>query len=106
VASRNTVLPLAGLAVDAVQQLVARVTGDSPGATIAAEMRRRTGGNPFFIEQLSWLMKAGGRGVPPGTREALADRFSALTPGCAETVSVAALIGQWFSVELPRPGGA
>jgi hypothetical protein len=99
-AARSTVLPLAGLPVEAVERLVARVTGDAPGAATAAEVCRRTGGNPFFVEQLSWLMKAGGSGVPPGAREALAERFASLTPACAQTVSAAALTGQRFAAGL------
>jgi AAA ATPase domain len=96
----STVVPLAGLTADAVEQLVASVTGELPGAAVAADVRQRTGGNPFFVEQLSWLMQAGGSGVPPGAREALAERFSALTADCAATVSAASVIGQRFSADL------
>ena len=100
VISRSTVVPLAGLAGGAVAELITRVTGEQPGEPAAADMLRRTGGNPFFIEQMCWLIKAGGTGVPPGVREALAERFAALPEAAIATIGVAALAGHRVAAEL------
>ena len=53
-AARTTVLPLAGLGPDAVGDLVADVVGEQRAAEVAAGVHRRTGGNPFFVQQVSW----------------------------------------------------
>jgi predicted ATPase len=65
VATRATVLPLTGLPVEAVALLVANVLGEQPGAGVAADVHRRTGGNPFFVQQVSWLLKDGQEGSRP-----------------------------------------
>jgi len=99
-AARSTVLPLTGLDVGAVTRLVADVVGSSHAARVAAEVHRRTGGNPFFVEQVSWLLKADEAGLPPGVREALARRFGALPPGGATALHAGAVAGQRFAAEL------
>ena len=80
-AARTPVLPLTGLTVEAVTELIGDVVGQERARDVAADVHRRTGGNPFFAEQVSWLLKDGGRGVPPGVREALEQRFAALPDG-------------------------
>ncbi len=99
-AARSTVLALPGLDAAAVTTLVADVTGASPAAGVAAEVHRRTGGNPFFVQQLAWLLDAGEAGFPPGVHEALARRFGALPPGGATALQAAAVAGQRFAAEL------
>ena len=82
VAARAAALPLAGLPAGAVAQLMADVLGERPADAVAAAVHRRTGGNPFFVQQVSWLLKDGQTGIPPGVREALAERFAALSTAC------------------------
>jgi len=98
--ARSTVLPLAGLPAAAVTQLLARVAGDDQAASLGAEVHRRTGGNPFFVQQLSWLLKSGTGGLPPGIRQALDQRFAELTERCAAILSAAAVAGQRFTASL------
>src|SRR5262249_56785325 len=93
VAARATTLPLAGLPEAAVAQLMADVLGERPADAVAAAVHRRTGGNPFFVQQVSWLLKDGQTGIPPGVREALAERFAALSPACTAALGAAAVIG-------------
>ena len=93
VAARAAVLPLAGLPAGAVARLVADVLGEQAAAEVAADVHRRTGGNPFFVQQVSWLLKAGQEGIPPGVREALAERFAGLPTACTAALSAAAVIG-------------
>ena len=52
-------LPLTGLGPDAVGDLVADVVGEQRAAKVAAGVHRRTGGNPFFVQQVSWLLRSG-----------------------------------------------
>jgi len=100
VATRATVLPLTGLPVEAVALLVAEVLGEQPGAGVAADVHRRTGGNPFFVQQVSWLLKDGQEGIPPGVREALAERFAGLAAASVAALSAAAVIGLRFRADL------
>ena len=63
-------------------------------------MHRRTGGNPFFAQQVSWSLKDGRTGVPPGAREALEQRFAALPEACAAVLRAAAVAGPRISAGL------
>src|SRR5439155_1575554 len=56
--------------------------------------------NPFFVQQVSWLLKAGQTGIPPGVREALAERFAALSTACTAALGAAAVIGGRFRADL------
>jgi predicted ATPase len=100
VAARAAALPLAGLPAGAVAQLMADVLGERPADAVAAAVHRRTGGNPFFVQQVSWLLKDGQTGIPPGVREALAERFAALSPACTAALGAAAVIGGRFRADL------
>ena len=99
-AARTTVLPLTGLSSDAVTGLVADVVGDQRAAEVAAGVHRRTGGNPFFVQQVSWLLHSGRDGIPPGVHEALELRFAALPGTAAAVLRTAAVIGQRFRADL------
>jgi predicted ATPase len=99
-AARITVLPLTGLGPDAVTDLVADVVGDRRAAEVAAGVHRRTGGNPFFVQQVSWLLRSGQEGIPPGVHEALALRFAGLPAATAAALRPAAVIGPRFTADL------
>ena len=99
-AARTTVLPLTGLGPDAVGDLVADVVGEQRAAEVAAGVHRRTGGNPFFVQQVSWLLRSGQEGIPPGVHEAMELRFAALPGAAAAALRTAAVIGQRFSADL------
>ena len=110
-AARTTVLPLTGLGPDAVGDLVADVVGEQRAAEVAAGVHRRTGGNPFFVQQVSWLLRSGQEGIPPGVHEAIELRFAALPGAAAAALRTAAVIGQRFSADLAalvsgQPSGA
>jgi energy-coupling factor transporter ATP-binding protein EcfA2 len=99
-AARTTVLPLTGLGPDAVGDLVADVVGEQRAAKVAAGVHRRTGGNPFFVQQVSWLLRNGQEGIPPGVHEAMELRFAGLPGAAAAALRTAAVIGQRFSADL------
>jgi hypothetical protein len=99
-AARTPVLPLAGLTVEAVTELIEDVVGHERAREVAAGVHRRSGGNPFFAQQVSWLLKDGREGVPPGVREALDQRFAALPDACTAALRAAAVAGPRFSADL------
>lgn len=98
--ARATTVPLAGLSRDAVAQLLVGVLGRPRAGDVAADMRRRTGGNPFFVQQLAWLIRDGQHGIPPGVGEALSQRLRPLSPASLDVLSHGAVVGQRFSAGL------
>jgi tetratricopeptide (TPR) repeat protein len=100
VSARGRVLPLTGLAAADVARLVARVAGQPLADSAGPQVHQRTGGNPFYVQQVSWLLATGQAGLPPGVNEALADRFAGLPETAATVLSLAAVAGQPFSAGL------
>ena len=66
--AKATTITLTGLARDEVAALMARTAGREPDADLVDEVHRRTGGNPFFVEQTARLWHADGRhgAIAPG----------------------------------------
>jgi hypothetical protein len=96
VAAAGTVLPLAPLTAGEVEAVMAGVLGERPAPGLAAEVHRRSGGNPFFVQELARLL--GGRapaagGLPLSVREAIAGRLERLGPDCVELLGAAAVAG-------------
>jgi tetratricopeptide (TPR) repeat protein len=100
VSARGRVLPLTGLAAADVARLVARVAGQPLADSAGPQVHQRTGGNPFYVQQVSWLLATGQAGLPPGVSEALADRFAGLPADAVEVLGLAAVVGQPFSAGL------
>ena len=100
ISARGRVLPLTGLAVADVARLVARVAGQPLADSAGPQVHQRTGGNPFYVQQVSWLLATGQAGLPPGVSEALADRFAGLPETAIAVLSLAAVVGQPFSAGL------
>ncbi|TWF75567.1 AAA ATPase-like protein [Pseudonocardia hierapolitana] len=96
--SRATTVRLSGLDPDGVAALMTRVTGAAPGPDQAADMHRRTGGNPFFIEQTAQLEP--GAPVATGVREAVEQRIALLPPEVADVLRCASLIGHEFDAAV------
>lgn len=89
---------LTGLDPDEVGRLIARTVGEAPGADVIAEIHRRTGGNPFFVEQAARLWRGGGSvtAIAPGVRDAVRRRLSLLPEAVAGLLTTAAVLGQQF----------
>ncbi|MGP3913210.1 ATPase [Nonomuraea sp. 10N515B] len=98
-AAKAEVITLAGLDRAGVTELVTRVTGHAPELEAAAEIHRRTGGNPFFVQQLAHLRQYGGT-IPSGVRAAVRERLSILPPGVEEALAAAAVLGHEFGARL------
>ncbi len=97
VAKARTVT-LTGLEPDEVGTLIARTAGRDPEPDLVDEVYRRTGGNPFFVEQTARLWGADGdlTAVAPGVRDAIRRRLTQLPEAVRELLSVAAVLGQEF----------
>ncbi|WP_182901131.1 BTAD domain-containing putative transcriptional regulator [Microbispora sp. H10830] len=79
---------LGGLGEDAIAEYLRRAGAD---ATRAAEVARRTGGNPFFLGELVHL---DGGEVPGAVADVLRGRMAAMPPGAPGVLSAAALLGR------------
>ncbi|MDK1472072.1 AAA family ATPase [Streptomyces sp. 549] len=100
--AKATTLTLTGLDEEGVGTLMARTVGTRPADALVAEVHRRTGGNPFFVEQTARLWHSGGPldAVAPGVRDALERRLSQLPQPVLGLLSAAAALGQEFHRRL------
>ncbi len=74
----------------------------SPSAGTTDDVLARSGGNPFFIEQLAaaGVGDRGDRRLPPGLRDVLADRLGALPDRTRQVLRGAAVAGRRVDEEL------
>ncbi|MGW4489369.1 ATP-binding protein [Amycolatopsis sp. NPDC004368] len=100
--AKATTVTLTGLDPAQVAELMGRTAGTDPGAELAADVHRRTGGNPFFVEQTARLWRSGSpvSAVAPGVADALQRRLSLLPDQVADLLSDAAVLGREFSLHL------
>jgi len=121
-------LPLLPLAPEAIQELLDDLLGRDPSVSALPELiRERTGGNPFFIEEIVESLAEGGslagtRGayrritpvesleIPATVEVVLAARIDRLAEREKQVLQAASVIGKEFSepvlarvVELPAP---
>lgn len=89
----SDVLPVVGLS----PAEVAAMLGDAPEA---AEVHRRTGGNPFFVQQVARLLATNTGGIPSVVGEAIRQRIALLGPSAIEVVTVGAVVGARFDGAL------
>ncbi|NUU23824.1 MAG: AAA family ATPase, partial [Streptomycetaceae bacterium] len=95
--AKATTVTLTGLARDEVGALMARTAGRTPDAALVGEVHRRTGGNPFFVEQTARLWTGGDVGaVAPGVREAVRRRLGLLPDPVVALLTAAAVLGRVF----------
>lgn len=96
--AKATTITLTGLARDEVAALIRRTAGREPGADLVDEVHRRTGGNPFFVEQTARLWHTDGLAttIAPGVREAVRRRLDQLPAPVVEALTVAAVLGRDF----------
>ncbi|RZQ61216.1 ATP-binding protein [Amycolatopsis suaedae] len=95
-------VPLTGLDRAGVAELVREVTGFSPGEDTVDVISRRSGGNPFFVEQLARLWQGGSAlgSIPPGARAVVERRLSRLPAATVDVLRTAALLGGEFTAPL------
>ncbi|MFC5746197.1 AAA family ATPase [Actinomadura rugatobispora] len=97
-AAQATMVTLTGLGRAEVGALMSRTVGLEPEAALVAEVHRRTGGNPFFVEQTARLWHGGGTvtAIAPGVRAAVQRRLSLLAPPVGRMLTAAAVLGREF----------
>jgi tetratricopeptide (TPR) repeat protein len=98
-ASRSRIVRLSGLDAAQVGELIERKTGAASAPGLVAEVHRRTGGNPFFVEQTAQLGPAGAL-VGEGVRDAVRQRLRMLPPESVDALATAAVIGHEFTGHL------
>ncbi|MFG1712027.1 ATP-binding protein [Micromonospora sp. NPDC049203] len=96
--AKATTVTLTGLRRAEVAALMTRTAGREPDASLVDEVHRRTGGNPFFVEQTARLWHTHGLTdtVAPGVREVVRRRFDQLPAPVVEALTVAAVLGREF----------
>ncbi|WP_327000980.1 AAA family ATPase [Dactylosporangium sp. NBC_01737] len=96
--AKATTVTLTGLSRAEVGALISRTAGREPDAELLSEVHRRTGGNPFFVEQTARLWRAGGQvtTIAPGVRQAVQRRLAELPDAVVEVLTVAAVLGRDF----------
>jgi DNA-binding CsgD family transcriptional regulator/tetratricopeptide (TPR) repeat protein len=87
---------------DVASLLRAIAVDGSPSAGTTDDVLARSGGNPFFIEQLaaSGLRDMADRRLPPGLRDVLADRLGALPDRTRQVLRGASVAGRRVDEEL------
>ncbi|HEX6677882.1 MAG TPA: hypothetical protein VF486_23065, partial [Actinomycetes bacterium] len=97
---------LGGLTEPQVASLLAGATGAAVPDRLSARLHRRTGGNPFLLGELVWLLgvegglaEAAGSEVPATVREVVGERLARLPGEAAEVLTVAALAPDVFEVD-------
>ncbi|WP_210650229.1 BTAD domain-containing putative transcriptional regulator [Nocardioides sp. SYSU D00065] len=100
-------IALSGLDVAEVGELVAQRIGAPVEENVAAALRERTEGNPFYLDELARLFdeerRASGRAdvpVPTGVRAVIERRLRRLPADDREVLDSASVIGRTFAVGL------
>ncbi|MEI7033890.1 ATP-binding protein [Streptomyces pratensis] len=102
VSRASTTLTLSGLGREDAGALMAATTGREPAPQLVEEVHRRTGGNPFFIEQTARLWHSGSpvSTIPPGVREAVRQRLALLPKPVVSLLTSAAVLGREFDKQV------
>jgi DNA-binding winged helix-turn-helix (wHTH) protein/tetratricopeptide (TPR) repeat protein len=98
-------LLLEGLTLDDVARLLEAVQGEPVSRAMAASLRDRTGGNPFFLTQIMPLLGAqegrdGALSLPQGVREAIGQHLDVLSESCRDLLSRASVLGRSFELDV------
>ena len=104
-------LPLTGLDQADVEAIVAAIAGPAVAAKVSSQMWRRSGGNPFFVRELTRLLVAQGRWqdqthIPASVAETLRRRLARLSTECVRLLDWAAVAGRDIDLGLLTQSGA
>ena len=94
-------IALAPLEPDAVEAMVRAIAVDVSPALVDA-VRRRSDGNPLFVEELVRTLGGGSDEVPPSIDEAFVRRIARLPADAQGLLSVASVAGERFDLEPVR----
>jgi DNA-binding SARP family transcriptional activator len=106
-----TCLRLGGLDADDVAALLAAQLGSPGDRSLASAVHDRTGGNPFFVVELSrWMVGAHDLHldhvpVPPSVGEVLRTRLQRLPRATREVLALSAVAGREVTLDLLEAAG-
>ncbi|MCC3762417.1 AAA family ATPase [Glycomyces sp. TRM65418] len=100
--AKATMISLEGLDEAGVADLCRTTVGAAPDAATVAEITRRTGGNPFFVEQTAQLWASGQSvdATTAGMRDALQRRIDQLPAPLVRMLTLASVGGREFHAEV------
>ncbi|MEU7242906.1 ATP-binding protein [Streptomyces sparsogenes] len=100
--TRATTLALPGLGAADVAELMHRTAGRAPDDTLVTEVLRRTGGNPFFVQETARLWVGGHEvtAVSPGLHASLQQRLRLLDDSVAACLGAASVLGRRFRTDI------
>ena len=103
-------LTLSGLSKTDVGSFIETTCGEGGWDALAAAVWKTTSGNPFFVTEVVRLLAAEGRlerdatslviDIPPAIKAVISRRLDQLSPACQNTLSLAAVVGREFSLEV------
>jgi predicted ATPase len=104
-------LPLAGLSLAEVAAMVAQMPGQAPPPEVTGRVWRRSGGNPFFVRELTRLVQAHGPDqaparLPAGVVDVVRQRLARLPTDCVRLLDWAAVAGRDIDLNLLIHSGA
>ena len=91
---------LRGLSEEDVAAYIREAAGVEPSSQLVHAVYGETEGNPFFVSEVISLMaqegtlESGEVSVPPGVRTTVGRRLGALSEGCHELLTLAAVVGR------------
>jgi len=93
--------------------LIGQLSHSRVDAAVAGAIHTRTGGNPFYLEEVVSQLQAEGRdladtglattedwGIPQGVRQVIGQRLARLRPATREALQAAAVIGESVDFDL------
>jgi ATP/maltotriose-dependent transcriptional regulator MalT len=89
----QTRIRLVGLPPADVRRRLEALTGQEVTPELAAVVSRRTGGNPFFVDEMAPLLGSAADTLPDGVLDTVRARLARLDPPCRELVATAAALG-------------
>src|SRR5258708_27518324 len=84
---------LVGLTQAEVERQLTLFTGTSVPLELAVLVRRRTGGNPFFVTEMGRLTGSLGQVLPDAALDTVWARLARLSGPCRQLIATAALLG-------------
>ncbi|ONI87472.1 hypothetical protein ALI144C_08740 [Actinosynnema sp. ALI-1.44] len=88
-----TRIRLTGLSETEVADHLAGLTGAAVDTATAAVVSHRTGGNPFFVAELSRIIDQRAAHLPDAVLDAVRVRMDGLSPDCREMLVAASVLG-------------
>jgi class 3 adenylate cyclase len=112
-------IPLRGLSIDQVHRMMSNLAGQEVTLALAEGIYRQTEGNPLFIQEVMRYIRESGLArreggqwvttvdslltqIPEGLRDVIGKRLSRLSDECNRILSVAAVMGRDFSLDVLR----